>query len=159
MQEHTIECKSFSLGDITTYLEVLEDICRKGSSLHEALARNIGCIKERVREGCLKGKIRRVARSYRNSHYTPGNEHFTEEQWSKLNCMLYAYEVTCAADAASPCGNTVKNAIIEVARRVDYLRQMGGCTRSVTAEIIKDIPNMHISPKQELLLEELLLEI
>ncbi|XP_035211342.1 uncharacterized protein LOC118185573 [Stegodyphus dumicola] len=158
MQEHAMKCESPELGAITAQTELMQDICRKGSSLNEAIGPNIGCIKENVIKECSEN-VRRVHEAYKD-YLNPKDEEMSEEIWNKIACMSFAYDIACAANAVSvPCGRKVKDAVLEVERRVDWMEKRTGCPRSLREEIAKDIPAMEVSLAEKVLLEELLLDI
>ncbi|XP_035230964.1 uncharacterized protein LOC118202864 [Stegodyphus dumicola] len=153
--EYAIKCESDRLEEITEINEFLEDVCRKGSSLNEAIAPNVGCIKESIMNECSES-TRRVHRNYREYLNTNGGE-FSDK---KLMCMSLASDAACAVNAVSvPCGNTVKNAVKQSIRRIDWMEQKNVCTRKLREEIAKDIPTIQISLSEKVILEELLLDI
>ncbi|XP_035230963.1 uncharacterized protein LOC118202863 [Stegodyphus dumicola] len=157
-QEHASKCHPESVQWYTTRYELLQDLCRKDSHLHEAIVKNIGCIKENVTEECSE-KIIAVVLAYIDFLDKTGDEDSAEEDFRKFSCMNEAYTVTCAADSASrQCGSIVKTSILEMARRVDFLDKTEACPRQVRQAMVKDIPSMEISMAQKLLLEEVLLE-
>ncbi|XP_035230968.1 uncharacterized protein LOC118202868 isoform X2 [Stegodyphus dumicola] len=156
---HALKCQAERLQWYTSHYELLQDLCRKDSILHETIAKNIGCIKDSVTEECSE-KISAVLDAYVDSLNGTGAEPFAEEDWKKVECMYDAYSVTCAADSASrKCGRMVKASILEMARRINYLERTERCPRNVRQEMVQNIPDMEISMEQKLLLEEVLLEI
>ncbi|KFM59594.1 hypothetical protein X975_20060, partial [Stegodyphus mimosarum] len=158
MLEHATKCEPDSLGDAAAIAEVLQVVCRKGSSLNEAIRPNVGCIKENVIKECSE-KVRTVHTAYREYLNTTG-EGFSDEDWGKSMCMSFAYDLVCAADAVSvPCGRTVKDAVLELANRIDWMEKKTLCPRGLREEIVKDIPTMEMSIAEKLFLEELLLDI
>ncbi|XP_035208392.1 uncharacterized protein LOC118183075 [Stegodyphus dumicola] len=158
MQEHATKCASDNLEEITGYLEVLQDVCRKDSRLHEALASNTGCIKKSFMEECYN-HTRSVYTAYRDSmEVDAGPGEISEEDRKKMFCLLQAYEVLCASDAvARQCGKTVMDAVLELAHRTDYMERKQRCSRNVREEAVKDIPHLQISVFKKLQLEEVLL--
>ncbi|KFM57738.1 hypothetical protein X975_11014, partial [Stegodyphus mimosarum] len=157
MQEHAVECGSDNLEDITAYLELLEDVCRKDSRLYKALASNTGCIKKSIVEEC-SDDIYTVYKTYRHSMEREASSgEISDEIRKKLFCMVQAYEVLCASNAVAQCGETVKDAVLELAHRTDYMEKKKLCPRNVRGEAVKDIPVLQISVFKKLQLEELLL--
>ncbi|XP_035211343.1 uncharacterized protein LOC118185575 [Stegodyphus dumicola] len=157
-QEHAIKCESDKLEKITGIVEFLQEVCRKGSSLNEAIGPNIGCIKENVIKECYE-KTGTVFRTYKDYLNTTGEE-FSDDNWKKLMCMSLAYDLACAVNAVSvPCGSTVRDAILEVNRRIDWMEKKDMCPRSLREEIVEDIPIIQISLVEKVILEELLLDI
>ncbi|XP_035230965.1 uncharacterized protein LOC118202865 [Stegodyphus dumicola] len=157
-QDHAMKCERPELGEITAQTELMQDVCRKGSSLNEAIGPNIGCIKENVIRECSE-KTRTVFRAYVD-YLNTTSEEFSDEDWKRAMCMNFAYDLACAINAVSvPCGSAVKDAILEVSRRIDWMEKKAMCPRSLREEIVKDIPTMEISLAEKLLVEELLLDI
>ncbi|KFM80061.1 hypothetical protein X975_26011, partial [Stegodyphus mimosarum] len=125
-----MKCNSDELQEITRIIEFLQNVCRKGSSLNEAIRPNVGCMKENVIRECSEN-IRTVHRAYRDYLNTTGEE-FTDEKWTKIMCMSLAYDVACTVIAVSlPCGSTVRDAVLESNHQVDWMEKKDLCTRSV----------------------------
>ncbi|KFM59589.1 hypothetical protein X975_20055, partial [Stegodyphus mimosarum] len=122
LQEHASKCDPSTLEEHTAYIEVLQEVCRKDSSLHDTIAKNLECIKESVTKECSE-KVRRVPDAYMDFLNVTG-----EVDFIKLMCMGNGYALTCATDAVSgPCGSAVKAAILEMARRVDFIGNEEQC--------------------------------
>ncbi|KFM71506.1 hypothetical protein X975_00150, partial [Stegodyphus mimosarum] len=53
-REYGIKCNSDELQEITEIIEFLQNVCRKGSSLNEAIRPNVGCIKENIKSVLIR---------------------------------------------------------------------------------------------------------
>ncbi|KFM71224.1 hypothetical protein X975_14315, partial [Stegodyphus mimosarum] len=141
-KEYQVGCNK-DAKEVTAVLEVIGELCQKDSDLHKAIASHLKCIKDSFYQStCGNTAYLETVNAYSNYE----GEGLSDDIGSKTFCMVEAYAVACVGDViASNCGNAVKEAILDMVRRTDYIGSKMTCTDNIRAGIIQDLPQLQIN--------------
>ncbi|GBN99524.1 hypothetical protein AVEN_222503-1 [Araneus ventricosus] len=164
LQDYSDKCGSN--GDLQLFpgmRDVVEDGCRKDSSLHLRIVQSIGCFHEVVRydiEACnnyTKGKSAAARKYILNLEAKPGHDedNYDHELWMPFRCLMQSLEIVCLASKSSErCGSDAGDVLLEVVGRAGFSRRF--CASSGEDSLAKLLTLLELKSEEEASLNRLI---